>query len=50
MNITFFELESWQEDFFKKNLKKHKLTFVGSDLIAKSVGKAKACSATVFSP
>ena len=41
MNITFFELESWQEDFFKKNLKKHKLTFVASDLNEKSVVKAK---------
>src|SRR3989344_1617693 len=41
MNITFFELESWQEDFFKKNLKKHKLTFVSSDLNERSVTKAK---------
>jgi len=41
MNITFFEIESWQEDFFKKNLKKHKLTFVSSDLNERSVTKAK---------
>jgi D-lactate dehydrogenase len=39
MKIGFFELERWEEEYIKKNLKGHKLTFEKSPLSEKNVKK-----------
>lgn len=41
MNITFFELELWEKEFFEKNLKGHKLTFIEGHLEEKILPKIK---------
>lgn len=39
MKIGFFELEKWEEEYIKKNLKKHKLVFEKEPLSEKNVKK-----------
>lgn len=41
MNITFFELEPWEKEFFEKNLKDHKLTFINGHLDEKILPQIK---------
>jgi D-lactate dehydrogenase len=41
MNITFFELELWEKEFFEKNLKVHKLNFVNGHLDQKILPQIK---------
>ncbi len=45
MKIAFFELEDWEKDYIRKNLKGHRLTFVDGGLTKETAGKAKGCDA-----
>ncbi len=41
MNITFFELEPWEKEFFEKNLKSHNLKFINGHLDEKILPQIK---------
>lgn len=47
MKIAFFELEKWEEDYFKNKLKNHKLLFFEKELTTKDISKIKDCDALV---
>ena len=45
MKIAFFELEDWEKDYIRQNLKGHKLLFVDGKLTKETAAKAKDCDA-----
>lgn len=46
MKIAFFELEDWEKDYIRQNLKGHTLVFVDGSLTKETAAKAKDCDAT----
>ena len=47
MNIAFFELEKWEEEYMKERLKKHKLLFFNKPFGESFVDKVKGCEVIV---
>ena len=47
MKISFFELEKWEEDYIKKNLKSHKMYFYNGPLNSKNLNDIKDMGAIV---
>lgn len=45
MRIAFFELEDWEKDYIRQNLKGQQLAFVNETLTAETAAKAKDCDA-----
>lgn len=45
MQIAFFEVEKWEEKYFRNNLKSHKLIFIDKKLSVSSAKKIKNCEA-----
>ncbi len=45
MKIAFFELEEWEKDYIKQNLKKQHAIFVNDKLTVETAAKAKECDA-----
>lgn len=48
MKIAFFELEDWEKDYIRKNLKGHTLVFVNDSLTKETAAKAKECDAAAI--
>ncbi|MBI5393191.1 hydroxyacid dehydrogenase [Candidatus Woesearchaeota archaeon] len=47
MQLTFFEIEDWEKEFFKNNLKNHKLLFYKHELKKKNIDAIKNCNGLI---